>query len=184
MKGKCWRMCAVAAVAVVLAVSACNKKGEIFEQQMDTIRSWVESRNENGSAYTEIMSGVFRDIVYPEDGRGTPLAERGDSLYLMYEVYKFSTSFSETSTGDLIYTNKPERMPDRVEWNRDTLRIVLGDGKLMKGVEESLAESAPGDLVMVVMTSGNAYGDHTVQQLPPNTPVAWRVNVEKVIENQ
>ena len=70
MKGKCWRMCAVAAVAVVLAVSACNKKGEIFEQQMDTIRSWVESRNENGSAYTEIMSGVFRDIVYPEDGRG------------------------------------------------------------------------------------------------------------------
>lgn len=50
-------MCAVAAVAVVLAVSACNKKGEIFEQQMDTIRSWVESRNENGSAYTEIMSG-------------------------------------------------------------------------------------------------------------------------------
>ena len=137
-------MCAVAAVAVVLAVSACNKKGEIFEQQMDTIRSWVESRNENGSAYTEIMSGVFRDIVYPEDGRGTPLAERGDSLYLMYEVYKFSTSFSETSTGDLIYTNRPERMPDRVEWNRDTLRIVLGDGKLMKGVEESLAESAPG----------------------------------------
>lgn len=99
-------MCAVAAVAVVLAVSACNKKGEIFEQQMDTIRSWVESRNENGSAYTEIMSGVFRDIVYPEDGRGTPLAERGDSLYLMYEVYKFSTSFSETSTGDLIYTNR------------------------------------------------------------------------------
>ena len=75
-------------------------------------------------------------------------------------------------------------MPDRVEWNRDTLRIVLGDGKLMKGVEESLAESAPGDLVMVVTTSGNAYGDHTVQQLPPNTPVAWRVNVEKVIENQ
>ena len=51
-------------------------------------------------------------------------------------------------------------------------------------LEESLAESAPGDLVMVVMTSGNAYGDHTVQQLPPNTPVAWRVNVEKVIENQ
>ena len=46
MKGKCWRMCAVAAVAVVLAVSACNKQGEIFEQQMDTIRSWVESRNE------------------------------------------------------------------------------------------------------------------------------------------
>ena len=170
-------MCAVAAVAVVLAVSACNKKGEIFEQQMDTIRSWVESRNENGSAYTEIMSGVFRDTVNPEEARGTPLAERGDSLYLMYEVYKFSTSFSETSTGDLIYTNRPERMPDRVEWNRDTLRIVLGEGKLMKGVEERA-------LVMVLMTPGNAYGDHTVQQLPPNTPVAWRVNVEKVIENQ
>ena len=76
MKGKCWRMCAVAAVAVVLAVSACNKKGEIFEQQMDTIRSWVESRNENGSAYTEIMSGVFRDIVYPEDGNSARGARR------------------------------------------------------------------------------------------------------------
>ena len=74
-------------------------------------------------------------------------------------------------------------MPERVEWNRDTLRMVLGDGKLLKGVEEALRESAEGDLVVVVMTSGNAFGQHSVQQLPPNTPVAWRIDVEKVIDN-
>lgn len=181
MNGKRWM---VWMLAVAVCASACDKKKEIFDEQMDTIRSWVETSNNNDSAYTEIASGVFRDIVYPEDGRGTVIAEKGDSLYVMYELYEFTTSFSATSKGTPIYTNKADLMPERVEWSRDTLRMKLGGGTLMKGVEESLTGSAPGDLVLVVLTSSNAYGDHTVQQLPPNTPVAWRIDVEKVIKNE
>ena len=56
----------------------------------------------NGSAYTEIMSGCSATSSIRRMAGELLLAERGDSLYLMYEVYKFSTSFSETSTGDLI----------------------------------------------------------------------------------
>ena len=182
MRVRYWKIGAVAVAA--LAVAACGRKKEIFNKEMDMIRAWVESRNNDDEAnYTEVSSGVFRGIFPPEDGSGTVPAERGDSLYLMYELCRFTSSFTERGKADIVYTNKPDLMPERVEWNRDTLRMVLGDGKLLKGVEEALRESAEGDLVVVVMTSGNAFGQHSVQQLPPNTPVAWRIDVEKVIDN-
>ena len=60
--------------------------------------------------------------------------------------------------------------------------MVLGQGVLMEGVETALVGSAPGDSVVVVMTSANGYGDKIVQQVPANTPLAWRVKVDKVIK--
>lgn len=174
----------VSAVALLVMISACNRKQDIFDSQMDTILSWVEKNNSAGENYAEVISGVYGGIISPDDGQGSPLAEKGDSLYLWYEIYRFSASFSVTGKTDLVYTNVAELIPERVSWSSDILKIKLGGGSILKGVEESLTGSAPGDLVVVVMTSSNAYGDHTVQQLAPNTPLAWRLNVNKVIKEE
>lgn len=179
------KICKFAIFILLLAASlfseGCNKKQDIYTTQMEMIRRWVDNRNANGDLYEEISGGVFRNITSPEGGQETPVAEKGDSLYAMFGIYRFTSGFSG-SKNELIFTDKADLMPERVTWSRDTLKIAVGDGQLMKGVENSLAGSAPGDVVTVILTSSNAYGDHTVQQLPPNTPVAWILDVEKVIK--
>lgn len=165
----------------ILWLAGCNKKQDIFTSQMTMILNWVESRTSNGAEYAEVSSGVFRSFSVPESGKNSPVAEKGDSVFMMFGIYRFTSGFSG-SRSELIFTNKAELMPDRVTWSRDTLKVKLGAGGILKGVEESLVGSAPGDVVTVVMTSSNAYGDHTVQQLAPNTPIAWLINVERVID--
>lgn len=168
------------ALILLTSLPGCNKQ-DIFINQMNTIESWLERNDPNGEDFEEVAKGVYRSIEIPEDGRGTPLAETGDSIYMMFEIYRFSQSFSG-SRNDLIYTNKADLIPDRVTWSRDTLKIRLGDGMLMSGAERSLEGSAPGDVVTVILTSNNAYGRHTVEQLPPNTPIAWKIDIERVIK--
>ena len=168
--------------ALAVAVSSCGNKAEILEREMTTIQTWVDKYNDDNNNYTEIMSGVFSDTMHPVDGQGSPLAERGDSLYVTYELYQFTSGFSSTSTSGLIYTNREARIPNGVNWEVGPLKMVLGQGVLMEGVETALVGSAPGDSVVVVMTSANGYGDKIVQQVPANTPLAWRVKVDKVIK--
>lgn len=148
---------------------------------MDMIQRWIAGSTER-EGFTQIESGVFRDIEIPEGGQESPVAEKGDSLSLRYGIFRFTSGFSG-SKSEVIFTNQAELMPERVTWSRDPLKVVLGDGQLMKGVEDSLEGSAPGDVVTVILTSSNAYEDHTVQQLPPNTPVAWIINVNEVKKN-
>lgn len=171
------------ALAASLLLQGCNKKQDILNSQMETIQRWLNSRDPDGELYTEISSGVFRNIQSPENGQETPVAQRGDSVYVMYGIYAFSAGFSG-SRNELIFTNKADLMPERVTWPKDTLKIAVGDGRLMKGVENSLPGSAPGDVVTVILTSSNAYGDHTVEQLAPNTPIAWILDIDRVIKKE
>lgn len=170
--------CATLAVGLL----SCGNEAEILEREMTTIQTWVDRYNAENNSYTEIMSGVFSDTMHPVDGQGSPLAEHGDSLYVTYELYQFTSSFSGTSTNGLIYTNRVSRIPSGVNWVAGPLKMVLGQGTLMDGVETALLGSAPGDSVVVVMTSANGYGDKIVQQVPANTPLAWRVKVDNVIK--
>lgn len=170
----------ISAVIILLCLWGCNKQ-DIFISQMNTIETWLNRNDPDREMFTEVSTGVFRSFTTPEDGRGTPIAETGDSIWMMFEIYRFSQNFSG-SRGELIYTNKADLMPDRVAWSKDTLKIALGDGSLMAGVERSLEGCAPGDIVTVIMTSNNAYGKHTIEQLPPNTPIAWKIDIDRVVK--
>lgn len=172
-------------VGVLTLVSVgCNSEAELVDQQKISIRKWLDSKIQGTDlTYNEVGGGVYRVVTVPEDGEGSPLAEREDSLYLRFELYQFSSSFSKTAN-NLIYTNKAGLIPKGVVWNSDTLKIKLGNGAILKGVENSLPDCAPGDSLTVFLTSNNAYGDNTIQQMPPNTPVVWCVNVDKVIKKE
>lgn len=170
----------ITAAMLLLSLSGCNKQ-DIFINQMNMIETWLTRNDPNGEDFEEVSKGVYRSIEIPEDGRGAPVAETGDSIHMMFEIYRFSQNFAG-SRNDLIYTNKESLIPDRVTWSSDTLKVRLGDGQLMSGVERSLEGSAPGDLVTVILTSSNAYGKHTVEQLPPNTPIAWKIDITRVIK--
>lgn len=172
-----------AAAAATLFAAGCSKQESIFSSQVEMIRSWMSSLPDSAPEYEEIASGVYRGITIPSDGRGTPFIASGDSLRIWYEIYRFSQSFSR-NTSSLIYTNKKEKMPENVRWDNDALEIQLGDGSLMRGVERSLEGCAQSDTVSIVLTSSNAYGKIEMQQVPPNTPIIWYVDVEKVIKNE
>lgn len=159
-------------------LSGCNKE-EIIETQKAMILTWIGTKN-----YDEVSSGVYRNIANPEDGAGAPNAQTGDYMSLKVKIYMFSSGFSGAGDlRDLIYTNDPELIPIGVVWSPEPIVLTLGNGTLMKGVEKSLIGAAPGDTVTILMTSENAYGNNQIQQLPANTPIAWIVTVNEVIEN-
>lgn len=171
------------AAATILFANGCSQQESIFSSQVETILTWISGLSDDDPDYEEIASGVYRGIAIPSDGRGTPFIANGDSLRIWYEIYRFSQSFSRNSSS-LIYTNKKERMPENVRWDDDALEIRLGDGSLMRGVERSLEGCAQSDTVSIVLTSNNAYGKIEMQQVPPNTPIIWFIDVEKVTKNE
>lgn len=173
---------AIASATVLFAVG-CSKQETIISSQLEMIRSWTDGQLNNNIVYSEVASGVYRTVFFPEDGRNTPSIASGDSLYVWYEIYPFSSSFSRTAATP-IYTNKRAKMPDNIRWDDNVLKIRLGDGSLLRGVEKSLEGCALSDTVSVILTSNNAYGKIQMQQLPPNTPVIWYVDIEKVIKNE
>ena len=173
------------ASATVLFAAGCDTQETIFSSQLETIRTWITSQSDNnGPDYEEVASGVYRAIILPDDGRGAPFIAAGDSLYVWYEIYQFSSGFQRNNTSALIYTNKKEKMPTNVRWDDDVLKLRLGDGSLLRGVEKSLDGCAQSDTVSVVLTSSNAYGKVQMQQVPPTTPLIWFIDVEKVIKNE
>ncbi len=175
IRGIIFRICAAAVCAALL--SSCSDAADLKKTQEDNFATWLDRQ---GVDYRELRDGVYTYTVIPEDGRNRPFAHMGDSLYLRYEIYRFSTSFS-FSRNSLIYTNNPDVMPKGEEWPAEVLKMRLGDGRIMSGVAEALVGNAPADAVTVLLTSGNAYGDKQLQQVPANTPVVWRVTLEEVI---
>lgn len=164
-------------ILIVSAFAGCGKD-DIIINQKDKIYTWLTGRDVD---FNEVSNGVYRVVTIPEDGEGTITIERGDSLYVVYEIYPFSSGITKSSN-NVIYTNRSTVIPNGVGWSTEPLKIVAGGGSIMKGVDESLIGTMFTDSITVVMTSDNAFGDHYVQQLPPDSPIAWCVRVTKVIK--
>lgn len=152
-----------------------------------------ESLEESPEYYTTAGSTAYRYIagIYdPERASRTEVAW-GDTVWITFRIYVFSFS-NITSTTMPYYSNDPE-LKEAYEqtggglnpeyWTFEPLEIKLGETRILKGLELTLAGCREGDEVEVYMTYNLGYGDDLIGIIPKQSPLAVYFTVDKIEKN-
>ncbi len=175
MKLRVW----AAIVSVGCMLGACSLSDDVLETQEANMLKYLGS---NRITDFDPLDGVFRFV--PNKSRESydtdPVVGQGDSVYLMYEQYTFTTS-----KGKLYFTNKEalidsDTILNRQFWSFKPLGVAVGATELIRGLQEGLPGCRQGDSVVLLITSGQAYGGKTVGVVPANTALMMVLNIMTV----
>lgn len=172
----------LSALAVLAAVS-CSKSGgndyNSYESQRERIVSYV------GKLTTSVVEndGVFvtRTNVNPVTA-GAPRLTGGDSVWVNYVMYKFSTK------PDSVFMTNIESVAIEKGFDTDylslePLALKYGTTEIMSGFEKGLANSMEGDSLMMFIPSRDAYDNKIVGIVEKSTIIAIFADIKKIKKN-
>lgn len=159
-----------------LLFAGCNDT-DILDEQRSAIERYL-----TGKDYVT-ASGVYKQTVnadreYPPE---TVMIDWGDSVEFMFAAYQFGTTIAQAS----YFTNMANLLEgnnilNQQYWPLDPKAVKVGDGQLVKGLENGLLGSREADSVWLYLTSDLCYGKKTNGLVPKDTPTAWLIVVDKV----
>ena len=191
------------AVALVCLTGCEQESEDITLTQMQRIESYLTSShsprlisydnlgeymddNTPPQFYETFGRASYRYIVnYYETGRQSRAeVMRGSTISVTYSAYDF-TSYRAPSFSDMYVTNDPamEQQMRDAGWTLDgnpfftfmPLRLTVGNGEIVGGVDEALAGCRVGDEVEIYCTGSVAYGENLVGTIPKDTPLYWHI---------
>lgn len=170
-----------AAIATILVVMySCIAIDEFAPKQRTQIESYLgdrEYRITSDSAFVYLAGNKFAHVA----GVDAPAAAKGDRVIFNVEAYTFSSSPASKP----YYTNKralAETISSELDltyWNFEPFRVKLGEGEILKPLDEALVGSIPGDSLAVFLTSSIAYGSEGMGTVPKDTAVMIVLTVEQ-----
>lgn len=194
-------------LSAVALLAGCEKEEDAFADQQKRIVSYLTgahdphllseadaavSLDENPPFYTEHGRSAYRyiDGFYAPGRTDRTEVARGDSLDLTFAAFVFTSG--SPRLGDCYFSNDAEIIGAMVEaglnpalWLTEEdeprpLRVKLGDGRLLEGVERALVGCREGDAVEVFMTYNLAYGDTALGVIPAQSAVAFYCVINEV----
>lgn len=191
-------------LAALILAAGCEKEGEdITLSQIQRIESFLTSSHSPRliaydkldeymddstlpQFYETFGRTAFRYIVnyYDEERLSRPEILRGQTISITCTVYNF-TSYRAPGIKELVFTNDPsmEELMAEAGWTMENnpfftfepLRVTVGSGGMVSGVDAALRGCRAGDEVEIYCTSSEAYGDKLIESLPKNTPLYWHI---------
>lgn len=164
----------ICALLLLTAVS-CQKQER--ENNIADQETQIDTYVGNQTADSVVFSNnVYR--IIKRFGSG-PEAERGDSVYFYYAIYRFSSG-----KGQLYVTNhdsvaKANSFPVMAAPEK----TVLEGKNLMPGIFYGMTGMQQGEYGNLVFSSKRGYGDEVVYNIEKNVPLFVEVWLEKVIKN-
>ena len=195
----------VAMLAIaVLSLSCSNDTDTTLTSQQKAIESYLkgshkprlieeisipDSMEDEPQFYTHWELNVFRYIstYYDEDRDLRPIIEQGTTFDIKYTAYTFKSGVPTIQ--DMFATNDSEKIKelykgydDENVWSTDPMRITLGRGAIVKGLELALEGCREGDKLEVYLTYDAAYGKKYFGMVPSKTAVMWEIEILEVQE--
>ncbi len=186
-------------------VVGCNEEDtDLTSQQEQIVRYLTSSHNPRLIAFEEVPNSMvanppfyerlntstYRYIAtYYDSGRdGKRQVAVGDEVELIFEAYNFTGG--APSLNSLYYTNNADLIEKLAEnglnpeyWSFEPLKVRIGAGDILKGVEASLVDCREGDVVEVYMAFDTAYDKHVVGVIPKKSSVVWVYQIKSVVKN-
>lgn len=127
----------------------------------------------------------YISTMYAEGRDEKPVVEMGDDVELSLTAYVFSGG---QPRAEAIYFTNEQAQIDRLVglglntefWSAEPMKLRLGSGDIIKGVEKALIGCHEGDAVEVYMTKESAYGKHAVGIVPKDASIAWWFTITAV----
>lgn len=186
-------------------LASCEEEGDVFTTQQNSIEKYLTSTRrmvaeeqigdvieDNPPFYSTFGRYAYRHIVnYYEAGRDEwSVIEPGDRVEIEFNAYLFSGS--EPSISNVYWSNIPATISKveasnnnpyaDLDWSEEPLSFVIGNGEVVKGVDEALIGCHDQDSVQVYMTYTMAYDKRLVGTVPKRSSIAWYMKIVNVIK--
>ena len=195
---------ALAAMCLTLVVG-CNEEDTVLTSQQEQIVRYLTSSHNprliaveevpnsmvaNPPFYERLNTSTYRYIAtYYDSGRNSKRQVAvGDEVELIFEAYEFTGSAPSLNT--LYYTNNADMIEKLAEnglnsefWSLEPLKVKIGSGDIIKGVEASLVDCREGDVVEVYMAFDAAYDKDVVGVIPAESSIMWVCQIKSVVKN-
>lgn len=178
------------ATAGTLASCGASDEDTIIPDQREAIVRFLDN---NELAYEEVSS-VFRHFPSPRTSDAdAPIVKQGDEVGIYFELYKAIYTKQNGSLAPVpttaLYSNK-KSIQDTLKtlglnteyWPgyEDPLKVKVGSGELIAGLNRGLAGCRKGDSVLLFITSNLAFGGKPASIIPENSAILYIVNIETV----
>ena len=147
----------IAIAAAVLQACTLDDKLNLCVTQEENIEKFIDSKYAD-STVVVTESGISRITMV--HGRGAA-AQKGDSVCFTYQGYTFKNG------------------PD-VQFSEGLMKARLGDGLLIKGLDEGLVGMTLGEEAYLVFSARNGFFDKSVAAISPMTPLMYYVVLEDI----
>lgn len=138
-----------------------QKASQLMQQQVQTIEQQLQQQN---IAFEKTPD----DIIYVMEQKGTGAAvKQGDRVKVHYTL--------KTLDG-----NKLESSRDRGE----PFTFTIGAGEVIPGWDKALTLFNVGGKGTIYLPSSLAYGEQGSQNIPPNTPLVFEIEVVEVVDQE
>ncbi len=175
----------IALFLLPVLLGACSSTDTTVADERTAIEKFIVSKGYEG---VDSLGGVYRYIINsdrPDRGQA-PEVEKGKHVVLNYTLYTFLAT-ATTGEGTLLYTNNPDLQEAAAEqglnpafWPQSSDTIVLGQTKLIAGLNLGLPGCRQGDTLQLFMSSDKAYGSHPFSTLGANTSLVWNLGIVEV----
>ncbi len=181
-------------------LGACNKTEDYVSKQQTAIEKYFSDRkiynraaapeNETGEVlrFYDIQNGVYKyteNEYSPSRPPQSQAAAKGDSITFYFRAYTFTSRI-----GELFYTNVEEEIEalgahlDAKYWNTEPLRIKIGSGSVIKGLDDALPSCRVGDTVQVFIPTDLGFGSKGNGTVPANTALMYLINIQNITKNR
>ena len=164
-------------ICVTLCLTySCGSDADVLPNQREAFVKYLDNKS---IEYVEV-EGVYKSILN-EDRYGReqlPDSKSGDSLVFNFEAYTFGSSPSK----QWFFTNKKELVDADEDlnskyWDLTPLKVKIGSGGLIKGLESGLPNCRVGDSIHLYITSDLAFGDLPIDGVESNSAILYILNI-------
>lgn len=189
--------------AAVLTLAACSSAQDAVDTARTAITRYLtgqgiyernfvpdDSETTTVSGYYDIVGGAFRFIENEDrEGRNTqPEIVEGSLVEFWFDARIFSSNFANSAT---FYTNIESQIKalagTNYEFNTEfwpmvPLRIRIGEGTILKSLENALLSCRQGDKMQIYLTSDIGFGDRKVGIVPGGSTLVYQISDIVVLE--
>lgn len=148
---------AIAISAAIVSACTLDDKLAVCVNQEEDIEKFIADQYSD-STVVVTPSGISRITMVRGSGAA---AQVGDSVYFSYQGYT--------------YKKGPE-----TQFSEGLMKTKLGDGYLIKGLDEGMVGMARGEEAYIVFSARNGFFDESVGAISPMTPLIYYVTLEDI----
>lgn len=147
-------------ISLFCAISCESEKALTLISQEEQIESYI---NKEFSEY-EIVRNEGTNRIILQQGNPSVLAANGDSLEIIFEGYIFDKAPVELFT-------------------RDSAVVALGNGSIIKGLENGLEGAALGEQSIILFSAKYGYYEREVGLVPPMSSLLFNTFIKRIKKN-
>ena len=149
---------AAAAIATAI-VSACtlNDKLALCVTQEENIEKFIAEKYADSTVFVT-ETGISRITMLHSSGA---VAQKGDSVIFFYQGYIFNKG-------------------PGVQFSEGVMKTKLGDGELIKGLDEGMVGMALGEEAYIAFSARNGFFNESVGAIAPMTPLIYYIALEDI----